>query len=48
MAELTSVDVEGWKKEINEVRKDFYPQYGDRLPKVLYEELDKIEKLLNA
>ena len=48
MAELTSVDVAGWKKEIEEVRKDFYPQYGDRLPKVLYEELDLIEKQLNA
>jgi phosphoenolpyruvate carboxykinase (GTP) len=47
MTELTKVDVEGWKKEIAEIRKDFYPTYGDRLPKVLYEELDKIEKELN-
>jgi phosphoenolpyruvate carboxykinase (GTP) len=45
---LCTVDAEGWKKEIAEVRKDFYPQYGDRLPKVLYDELDNIEKLLNA
>ena len=48
MAELCSVDTEGWKKEISEVRKDYYPQYGDRLPKALYDELDNIEKLLNA
>jgi phosphoenolpyruvate carboxykinase (GTP) len=48
MAALCSVDTEGWKKEIAEVRKDYYPQYGDRLPKVLYNELDEIEKQLNA
>jgi phosphoenolpyruvate carboxykinase (GTP) len=48
MAELTKVDTEGWKQEIASIRKDYYPQYGDRLPKVLYEELDKIEKALNA
>jgi phosphoenolpyruvate carboxykinase (GTP) len=48
MAELISVDTEGWKKEIADVRNDFYPQYGDRMPKVLYDELDTIEKLLNV
>jgi len=48
MNELISVDTEGWKKEISEIRSDYYPQYGDKLPKVLYDELDTIEKLLNA
>jgi len=47
MNELCSVDIEGWKKEIAEVRQEYYPQYGDRLPKELYEGLDTIEKKLN-
>ena len=48
MAELCKVDTEGWKKEIADVRENYYPQYGDRLPKELYAELDAIEKRLNA
>jgi phosphoenolpyruvate carboxykinase (GTP) len=48
MAALTSVDKEGWKSEIADVRSNHYSQYGDRMPKVLYDELDKIEKELNA
>ncbi|MCL2127783.1 MAG: phosphoenolpyruvate carboxykinase (GTP) [Treponema sp.] len=47
MAELCSVDIEGWKKEIDEIRKEHYPKFGDRLPKELYAELDIIEKKLN-
>jgi phosphoenolpyruvate carboxykinase (GTP) len=46
MAELCSVDKEGWKKEIADVRNVHYAQYGEKMPKVLYEELDKIEKAL--
>jgi len=46
--EITSVDIEGWKKEIADVRQNHYPKFGDRLPKELYAELDAIEKRLNG
>ncbi|MDR1788316.1 MAG: phosphoenolpyruvate carboxykinase (GTP) [Treponema sp.] len=45
---ITSVDIEGWKKEIADVRKNHYPKFGDKLPAELYAELDAIEKRLNA
>ncbi|MDR2158630.1 MAG: phosphoenolpyruvate carboxykinase (GTP) [Treponema sp.] len=48
MKEICSVDTEGWKKEIADVRKNHYPKFGDKLPKELYAELDAIEKRLNA
>jgi phosphoenolpyruvate carboxykinase (GTP) len=48
MAELCAVDIEGWKKEIDDVRKNHYPKFGDKLPKELYDELDAIEKRLNG
>jgi phosphoenolpyruvate carboxykinase (GTP) len=48
MKELCSVDTEGWKKEIADVREKHYPKFGDKLPKELYAELDAIEKRLNA
>ncbi|MDR0323665.1 MAG: phosphoenolpyruvate carboxykinase (GTP) [Treponema sp.] len=48
MAELCSVDKEGWRNEIADVRENHYSKYGDRLPKELYVELDIIEKELNA
>jgi phosphoenolpyruvate carboxykinase (GTP) len=48
MKELCSVDIEGWKKEISDVRQNHYPQFGDKLPKELYAELDAIEKRLNG
>jgi phosphoenolpyruvate carboxykinase (GTP) len=47
MKELCSVDTEGWKKEIADVRKNHYPKFGDKLPKELYAELDAIEARLN-
>jgi len=47
MSTLCSVDVEGWKKEIADVRESHYPKFGDRLPKELYADLDEIEKKLN-
>jgi phosphoenolpyruvate carboxykinase (GTP) len=46
MAELCAVDIEGWKKEIDDVRKNHYPKFGNRLPKELFDELDAIEKRL--
>ncbi|MDR0453998.1 MAG: phosphoenolpyruvate carboxykinase (GTP) [Deferribacteraceae bacterium] len=48
LKELCSVDIEGWKKEIADVRKNHYPQFGDKLPKELAGELDAIEKRLNG
>jgi phosphoenolpyruvate carboxykinase (GTP) len=48
MAELFTVDVEGWKKEITEIRNEHYPLYGDRLPEELYDKLDTLEKLLDC
>ena len=44
MKQLCSVDVEGWKKEIADVRENHYSKFGDRLPKEMYEELDVLEK----
>ncbi|MDR0408982.1 MAG: phosphoenolpyruvate carboxykinase (GTP) [Spirochaetaceae bacterium] len=48
MAELLRVDIDGWKKEIDDVRKNHYPKFGDRLPAELETELDAIEKRLNS
>jgi phosphoenolpyruvate carboxykinase (GTP) len=45
---ITSVDIEGWKQEIADVRQNHYPKFGDRMPKELLAELDAIEKRLNA
>jgi phosphoenolpyruvate carboxykinase (GTP) len=47
MVDLCSVDIEGWKKEIADVRQNHYPKFGEKLPKELYAELDAIEKRLN-
>jgi phosphoenolpyruvate carboxykinase (GTP) len=46
MAELCGLDKEGWKAEIADIRDKHYAQFGDRLPKELYAELDVIEKQL--
>lgn len=42
---LCYVDKEAWIKEIEEMR-EYYKIFGDRLPKQLIEELDKIEERL--
>ncbi|MDR0598787.1 MAG: phosphoenolpyruvate carboxykinase (GTP) [Treponema sp.] len=46
MKELCSVDIEGWKKEIADVRQNHYPKFGDKLPRELTDELDAIVKRL--
>ena len=46
ITELTGVDTAGWKEEISSIRDEHYAKFGDRLPKELYDELDKIEKAL--
>ncbi|MDR0723005.1 MAG: phosphoenolpyruvate carboxykinase (GTP) [Treponema sp.] len=48
MQEILKVDIDGWKAEIADVRKNHYPKFGDKLPKELYTELDAIEKRFNA
>ncbi|GHT85476.1 phosphoenolpyruvate carboxykinase [GTP] [Spirochaetia bacterium] len=48
MKEILNVDIEGWKKEIADVRQNHYPNFGDKLPKELYAELDAIEKRLGV
>jgi phosphoenolpyruvate carboxykinase (GTP) len=44
MVELLSVDCEGWLKEVEDIRNNHYPKFGDRLPKELNEMLDSMEK----
>lgn len=46
MEELLSLDKEGWKKELADVRAEHYPKFGSKLPKELITELEFIEKQL--
>jgi len=46
MKELLSLDKEGWKAEIADVRANHYPTFGSNLPKELMSELEAIEKRL--
>jgi phosphoenolpyruvate carboxykinase (GTP) len=46
LKEILSVDKEGWKKEIADIRKNHYPKFGAKLPKELAAELDVLEKRL--
>ena len=43
---ITSVDKEGWLKEIKDIRENHYPKFGKHLPKELSEQLDILEKNL--
>ncbi|MGI5174591.1 phosphoenolpyruvate carboxykinase (GTP) [Treponema sp. OMZ 840] len=43
MKEITSVDKEGWKKEIADIRANHYPKFKNHLPKELSEQLDILE-----
>lgn len=47
LATLTTVDVEGWLSEVPKIR-EFYGRFGDRMPQALYDELDGLEKRLEA
>ncbi|MEE0879107.1 MAG: phosphoenolpyruvate carboxykinase (GTP) [Treponemataceae bacterium] len=40
---ITSVDKEGWLKEIEDIRTKHYPKFGSHLPAELSAELDKLE-----
>ena len=44
---ITSVDKEGWLKEIKDIRENHYPKFGKHLPKELAQQLDILEKNLN-
>ncbi|RYZ65666.1 MAG: phosphoenolpyruvate carboxykinase (GTP), partial [Proteobacteria bacterium] len=46
MNELLSVKPDAWRKELADIRQ-YLGEYGDRTPKVMYEELDAVEKRLN-
>jgi len=47
MKEILSVDTEGWKKEIADVRANHYPKFGDKLPKELMTEMEALEARLS-
>jgi phosphoenolpyruvate carboxykinase (GTP) len=47
MKELCSIDTEGWKKEIADVRENHYSKFGDKLPSELASLLDVLENDLN-
>jgi phosphoenolpyruvate carboxykinase (GTP) len=47
LAELLSVDVDGWKREVQDVREN-YKKFDSRLPAALEQELDKLEERLTT
>ncbi|HPA21399.1 MAG TPA: phosphoenolpyruvate carboxykinase (GTP) [Verrucomicrobiae bacterium] len=47
LAELLSVDVEGWKKEADDVAEN-YAKFGDRLPKAMADELKALRQRLGG
>ena len=48
MAELLKVDRESWLKEVEDIRANHYPKFGDKLPKELAAELSALEARLKA
>ena len=48
MAELLKVDVEGWLREVEDIRTNHYPKFGKHLPKELADMLDTLEASLKA
>ncbi len=47
IAELLSVDTDGWLREIPQLR-EYYATFGDRLPPEIPAELDRLEEALKA
>jgi phosphoenolpyruvate carboxykinase (GTP) len=47
VAQLLSVDVDGWLEELPQIRQH-YARFGDRLPAELARELDALEEALEA
>lgn len=48
MKELLNVDIDGWLHEVEDIRKNHYPIFGDKLPKELWAQLDSLEADLKA
>jgi phosphoenolpyruvate carboxykinase (GTP) len=46
MKELLEIDVEGWKKELADVKANHYPIFGSRLPQELLNQLELFTKRL--
>lgn len=44
MEELLKVDTEGWLQEVDDIRNNHYPKFGNHLPQELYALLDEMEK----
>ena len=47
MGELLAIDIDGWKKEVADIRANHYPKFGDKLPQELKDFLDSLESKLN-
>jgi phosphoenolpyruvate carboxykinase (GTP) len=45
--ELLEIDTEAWTKEVESTR-EFFEEFGDRMPKQLLEELAKLETRIKA
>lgn len=48
MKELLAVDLDGWINEVEDIRANHYPKFGDKLPKELATFLDQLEANLKA
>ena len=46
MKELLSLDIEGWKKELADIKANHYSKFGEKLPKELLDELDLMQNKL--
>ena len=47
LPQILKVDVEGWKKELADVKENHYPKFGKHLPKELSDIIDQIQERLN-
>lgn len=47
LPEILKVDVEGWKKEVKDIRENHYQKFGKHLPNELTEILNDLESRLN-
>jgi phosphoenolpyruvate carboxykinase (GTP) len=46
LKELIAVDKEGWLKELEDIKANHYPKFGDKIPKELNEQLASLEARL--
>ena len=47
MQEITTINIEGWKAELEDIKANHYPTFGDRLPKELMAQLEAIAARLS-